>query len=550
MGFNAQKMLFILYNHRKKCYYFFVMKVTETQIYLIQEVIMKKVFNHRNLLLAAAAGVCVSAFAGAALAAGNDDRVLRLSILAPLTTIDQHRTVNLQDDIFLRQIYESLYFQNEKTGEYEPRVAESYTVSEDGLIYKFKIRKNAKFHNGDPVKVSDCVFSFKRASTTPQKKSCLAGVKDIRAEGDDTIVFELKHPNSAFLNSLCLVAVLSEREVTEQGEQFGTKVALAGTGPYYLTSLKHDVEWTCNAFPEYYRGVAKIKKLDYKPITQAAAGLIAFEAGELDWYIAPIANWDDLKANEKYNTQLVPANHISFLVINPNVKPLDDENLRKAIAYCIDKDAMNMTCYDGLAVNADFMVQKQNTGAPTEGIVYNYDPDKAKEYLAKSAYPNGVDIGVINCSAGGYFEKMAQVLQQNLADIGITAKVNRLDSATNMNNMRKQNFSIAPTGFSPSGDFDFYRKFSQTDFVGSFYVKFDETPYDWKHMNELWEKGVSVKTVEERKAVYRELNDWIANTATYLPIFHKVQPYVWVKDLVIPVNYPTNPQVYEWSWKD
>ena len=118
-----------------------------------------------------------------------------------------------------------------------------------------------------------------------------------------------------------------------------------------------------------------------------------------------------------------------------------------------------------------------------------------------------------------------------------------------MNNMRKQTFSIAPTGFSPSGDFDFYRKFSQTDMVGSFYVKFEDTPYDWKHMNELWDKGVATTNVEERKAIYRELNDWIANTATYLPIFHKVQPYVWVKDLVIPVNYPTNPQVYEWSWK-
>ena len=511
---------------------------------------MKKVFNPRTLLFATAAGLSLSVLSGAALAAGNDDRVLRLSILAPLTTIDPHRTVNLQDDIFLRQIYESLYHQNEKTGEYQPRVAESYTVSEDGLTYKFKIRKNAKFHNGDPVTVKDCVFSFKRAQGTPQMKSRLPGVKDIRAEGDDTLVFELEHPNSAFLNSLCGVFVLSEREVTEQGEKFGTQVALAGTGPYYLTSLQHDVEWTCNAFPEYYRGVAPIKKLDYKPITQASAGLIAFEAGELDWYIAPIANWDDLKENEKYNTQLVPANHISFLVINPAAKPLDDENLRKAIAYCIDKDAMNMTCYDGLAVNADFMIGAQNVGAPTAGIVYNYDLDKAKEYLAKSAYPNGVDIGAINCSAGGYFEKMAQVLQQNMAEIGIMARINRLDSATNMNNMRKQNFSIAPTGFSPSGDYDYYRKFSQTDFVGSFYVKFADTPYDWKHMNELWDKGVATTNVEERKAIYRELNDWISNTATILPIFHKVQPYVWVKDLVIPVNYPTNPQVYEWSWKN
>ena len=89
---------------------------------------MKKIFNPRTLLFATAAGIGLSALSGAALAAGNDDRVLRLSILAPLTTIDPHRTVNLQDDIFLRQIYESLYHQNEKTGEYQPRIAESYTT--------------------------------------------------------------------------------------------------------------------------------------------------------------------------------------------------------------------------------------------------------------------------------------------------------------------------------------------------------------------------------------------------------------------------------------
>ncbi|MDY3867890.1 MAG: ABC transporter substrate-binding protein, partial [Pyramidobacter sp.] len=305
---------------------------------------MKKFGKLAALLLASAvlAGTC-------AVASAAEDRVLRLSILAPLTTIDPHSTVNLQDIIFHRQVFESLYHQNEKTGGFEPRIAESYSVSDDGTVYTFKLRKGVKFHNGDLLKASDCVFSFTRAQGTPQMRTHLLGVKKIYAPDDATVVFELEYPNAGFMSALKNVAVISERECKEQGDKFGTLLTLAGTGPYYLTSLQHDVEWTCNAFADYYRGEAPIKKLNYKPISQASAGLIAFESGELDWYIAPIANWDDLTDNPDYNTELVPANHISFLVINPLKKPLDDENLRKAMAYCVDKEAMNMACYDGYA---------------------------------------------------------------------------------------------------------------------------------------------------------------------------------------------------------
>ena len=180
----------------------------------------------------------------------------------------------------------------------------------------------------------------------------------------------------------------------------------------FLYHLQHDVEWTFEAFPDYYRGEAAIKKIRYVPITEASAGLIAFESGELDWYIAPIANWDDLVANPKFKTELVPANHISFVAVNYLRPPLDDDNIRQAIAYAIDKEAMNIACYDGHAVVADFMLQPQNTGAPTKGVVYNYDPEKAKEFVAKSKYPNGTHVGTINCSAGGYFEKMAGASEQ------------------------------------------------------------------------------------------------------------------------------------------
>jgi peptide/nickel transport system substrate-binding protein len=508
---------------------------------------MKKVCRQAVLLLIVVA--IFAALGGATMAFGAAPRTLNLSVLAPLTTIDPHNTTNMQDIIFHKQVFEPLFFQNEATGEYEPRVAESYSISPDGTTYTFNIRKNVKFHNGKDLKASDVVFSFKRAASNPKVRNYLVTMDDVAATDDYTVVIKLKQPNAAFLNDQNMIFVINQAEVEEQGEAFGTKLTLAGTGPYFLTFLNHDIEWTCDAFPAYYRGEAPIKKLRYVPITDASAGLIAFESGELDWYIAPIANWDMLSTNPKYKTELVPANHISFICINQLNKPLDDDNLRKAIAYAIDKDAMNMAVFSGNAVNADFLVGPQNTGAPTTGVVYNHDLKKAKEYLAKSAYPKGTHVGAINCSAGGNYEKMAVVLQASLAEIGLTCDINRLESATNLEYGRTQRFDLLATGSEIGGDFNYWRMYAHSKAVGAFYVKYEGDKFDYKKMDDLWDAGIAVPDLAKRKEIYTELNNMIMETATMLPVFHRVFPYVWATDLIVPRNYAMFPQVYEWSWK-
>ena len=477
------------------------------------------------------------------------DRVLKLTILAPLTTIDPHETTNLQDIIFHKQIFEPLMFQNEATGAFQPRIAESHSVSADGLTYTFNLRKNVKFHNGKDLKASDVVFSFKRAAQSPKVRSYLSSMADISASGDYTVIIKLKQPDAAFMSSQDMIFILNEAEVKEQGAEFGTKLTKAGTGPFFLTSLKHDVGWTCEAFPQYYLGTAPIKKMHWVPITDASAGLIAFESGELDWYIAPIANWNSLSNNPKYKTELVPANHISFICINPLNKPLDDDNLRKAIAYAIDKDAMNMAVFNGLAKKADFLVPPVNAGAPTSGLTYNYDLAKAKEYLAKSAYPKGTNVGSINCSAGGNYEKIAVVLQSNLAEIGITCDINRLASATNLEYGRTQRFNLLATGSEVIADYNYWRIYAHSGAVGTYYVKFQGNKFDYKTMDRLWDEGIAVADPAKRKEIYTKLNDMMMETATMLPVFYRPQTFVWTADLNVPRNYHMFPQMYEWSWK-
>ena len=364
----------------------------------------------------------------------------------------------------------------------------------------------------------------------------------------------LKAPNAAIFSTLGnqFTAILSKKEVEAQGEAFGTKEHLAGCGAYKLTKVESlDSYWEVEAFENFWRGEPAIKKITYKPITEASAGLIAFESGELDWYIAPIANWDALSSNPNYNTELVAANHQSYFIINYTNGELADENLRKAIAYAIDKEACKIVCYDGLAEVANFMYHPTyNTAAPTHDVVYNYNPELAKEYLAKSCMPNGGKLsGALQCSAGGYFEKMAVVIQQNLADIGLEVEVTPMQSATNRDIMRKNQHFMGVSGGNGGGDYDSIRSWTHSESKGSSFIKFGEGDrFDAKWMDEQLEKGAAETDVEKRREIYKAFDEYFMDGAVYIPIFHKVQPYVWTKDLVIPKNFPNYPQVWTWSW--
>jgi len=476
---------------------------------------------------------------------------VNMSILAALTSIDPHPGAeNLQDNIVFSQVYEGLVAQNQATGEYEMRVAESFTVSEDGSVYTFKLRPEAKFHNGDPVRASDVVFSLKRVMGMPGRAIWTSDIVDVVALDDHTVNVVMNGPNAAALNSLSRLMILSEREVTSQGDRFGTIVAHAGTGPYFFTELDHAVGWKMEAFADYYRGPAAIRYINWRPIREASAGLIAFESGELDWYIAPVANWRQLEDNPNFNTQLVPANHITFIAVNYERGVLGNHYVRRAIAHAMCKENMSYGSLDGLTVLANHMIRPgYNVGAPAETLVFEHDPAKAKEYLAKAGFPNGVDVGTITTVSGGYFELVAQILQADLAAVGITSTIRRMENAASLAAYRSQDYDIAVTGNPLFGDYNFFRSMVDSNMVGSFLVRFQGDQFDYQRFDRLFAEGIQEMDPVKRQVIYTELDRLVMETACYLPIFHRTLPIVWVKDLIVPLNYHTNPQVFEWRWQ-
>ncbi|MBR0441239.1 MAG: ABC transporter substrate-binding protein, partial [Firmicutes bacterium] len=376
---------------------------------------------------------------------------------------------------------------NELTLEYEPRLATEYKISDDGLVYTFTLRKGVKFHNGEEMKASDVVFSYDHIKGSPTWSTFYSNIDYAEALDDYTVAVHFKTVSAAAMNNVSQIWIESEKEVTEGGETFGTKACKAGTGPYYIDSFS-ETNVTLKAFPDYYRGEASIKTVNYKQIAEATTGALALEAGELDYYTVPVASFGSYQGMDQFETAAVAANHITYACINYSANPvLENDKVREAIAYAIDKDAINVAAYGGYAKVADYMENPEyNVAAPKGDIVYNHDPEKAKALLAEAGYPNGCDIGKITVTASNYFPDVAVVIQANLEEVGIHSEMNVMENAACIAALRAQDYDLGVLGYTSTGDYDSFRQRVHSDSVGAYFVKFEGNKFDYKHFNQLF----------------------------------------------------------------
>ncbi|MEA4849592.1 MAG: ABC transporter substrate-binding protein [Clostridiaceae bacterium] len=471
---------------------------------------------------------------------------LNLALVGVVSTLDPYATSLTVDLMLFRQIYESFYYVDDY-GQTHSRLALSHEISSDGLEYTFKMREDAFFHNGDPVTADDAVFSFKKAMESGVMAPYVNVISKVEKVDDLTVKITLKQSYTPFLANTAQIGIISEKAYTEAGESFGAIPNKAGTGPYMVTSYDGNTKIELAVFDKYYRGEAAIKKVTFTPMADTSTGLIAFENGELDFFEIPTANWKEINGSGKYNSVLNPTSHISYLLINPNKGILRNQDLRYAIQYAIDREAINIIAYEGLATPAYHMMHPEYIfGASEDAFAFTYDPEKAKEYLVKAGYPDGVDIGVLQHTTANYFPKIAQTVQAQLAEVGITCTLEGGQTSALVTSWRAGEFDIMNSGFNAVLDYDYFTRYTSPSISTSF-LKYQDSEYDADWILEMYNKGAAELDPEKRKEIYFELDDYMARSACYIPVFYKTLPYAWDKNLNVKLdlNYY---YVYEWSW--
>lgn len=495
---------------------------------------------------------------------GVEKDTINLCLNQVVETLNPYASGSLIDNQLFYQLYETLFFFNDQ-GELEPRLAESWEVADDGRTYTIKLKENVKFHNGEYVTAEDAAWSLDyefKSGPFANKRSVVSDFESARAIDEHTLELVSADTSASFLSSISQVGFILEKDAFLEAvanEKIGNEWIPFGSGPYVIESYNPDAEIKLKAFEDYHRGKARIDKVNYQILSDNNTITVAFEAGDLDFIVVPTARWGTIGTNNNYNSYLSPTNHTSFFHINiHNNDALSNKLVRQALSYAIDREAMCIAAYDGIAqpaysmfnpdtVFGGFTIEElEAAGAPT----YQYDPEKAKELLREAGYENGLHIGTILTINGSYWEKMSTIFQSNLADIGVQVDIELADSAACRARRKDHTYQLATTGtnYTPEASYSqqYFRYLTDEQRAAGEYSELDVQN---EHLWEVLQKAINEQDNEKRKEYYLEFNCILQDEMYSIPTFHKAIPYAYQKDLVcdqINTNYY---YIYEFHWK-
>lgn len=384
-------------------------------------------------------------------------------------SLDPH---NCYDSVAMRvymHMFEGLLKSNEK-GELQPGLAESYTISDDGLVYTFELRKDVKFQNGDPFTSKDVKFSFDRAVASPFCAEAAAPIASTEVDGDYKVIVTLKYPYEAQLPffATTYLSIINEKVLNEQGKDFSINPGLSGTGSYQFEKWEKGVAVTLKANENYYGTKPAIPNVVYKNISEASAGDIAVESGDVDVYVHPsTVDIPKLKADGKVAVYEKDSYYVEYLAFNMEKEPFNKKEVREAIALCFNKNDIVTVAVDDIGGSvAGSFVGPLEVGHDPSLTPYEKNIEKAKELMKQAGYENGFSC-TISC-VDGPRKKSAETIQASLREIGITASVDILEGGAFTDAAMKGNVELCLTGMTTlAADADpiLYTCFS-TDNVG------------------------------------------------------------------------------------
>ncbi|MDR1351868.1 MAG: ABC transporter substrate-binding protein [Treponema sp.] len=508
---------------------------------------MKKIFC--SVLPAALA--CLSACSpagngvpGGGAAAETARDTLVVSVASDPATFDLLYANTLIEGQIGNNIYEGLLFHDEE-GRPGPWLAESYEISDDGLDYTFHLRRGAKFHNGEEFKARDVEFTIGYARGTPYGSAVTSLIKAVTVTGDYTVKLTLSEPITSFLSEFASdqFAIYNEKAV-KSVEKYGEHPV--GTGPYRFAGRKPGEEVRLEAFPDYYGPPPPIKNVVFRIIPDDFTAAVALETGDIDLiWIASAASAVALESKEGVTVFSSPSNRVNYLSMNVEKKPFDNVKLRQAVNYAIDRDTIAAVAYEGRSADKDYMAMPWMSGFAEPARRYPHDPARAA-LLAKEAgagRENPVNVTLITTGAN---RRVAEIVQQNLADIGISLSIEIMEFNTWVTQYYAGDFQIAAGGhYIMFKDMNYLSYFYGTENIG----QGNSARYSNPAADRLLAEGRREADPEKRRAVFKQFVDITQEDAPYAVFAGPEIIRAHNSDLVIARNFPNGIYLKDISWK-
>ncbi|MGB4136543.1 MAG: ABC transporter substrate-binding protein [Microbacterium sp.] len=329
--------------------------------------------------------------------------------------------------------YETLVTATE-SGEILPALAETWSLSDDGLTYTFVLREGVTFHNGDTFDSGDVVASFTRLlnDAVPYVTSRFAALKEVRATDEKTVEFVLSQRDAGFLTNLGDPYAVGSAILSETALQSGDPATeMIGTGPYKMVAYKPDQELDLEAFDGYWGDAPANETLRIVYLPEQSAQTAALRNGQID-VMFPTAESARTLTGGQIKLESILGGTVSQLEINVDKNPaLADVRVRNAIALSIDRKAIVDNALLGEGAPSAQIPASLGI-APDLATLPNYsrDLDAAKKLLADAGFADGIDLSLLTYGTASEAQKRwVEVVQSQLAESGIRVTIESLDFA-------------------------------------------------------------------------------------------------------------------------
>ena len=334
--------------------------------------------------------------------------------------LDPHRAAASGTYEMMFNVFEGL-LKPDPDGTVIPAVAESYSISEDGMIYTFALRSGVKFHDGSMVTVDDVLYSLNRLKGTDGERGLSSDfekfVSKIEAVDDKTVRVELSTLNTDFLEKF-IVAIIPENNENHEKNP-------VGTGPFKFVEYRPGQRLVIEKFEEYWNPeLPKVEEVEFRIIPDNQAAIMSFLAGEVQ--ILP--RLDAIQAmllGDRYNLITAEQNMVQLMAMNHAVSPFDDIRIRRAINHAVDKEEVIEIVADGYGTELGSNMSPIMSKYYREGLEDYYEPsvEKAKALLSEAGYPDGFDTKITVPSNYQFHIDTAQVIVEQLKRVGIRAEI-------------------------------------------------------------------------------------------------------------------------------
>jgi len=476
-------------------------------------------------------------------------------------TLDPHMTTDTTAAGIVVEIFGGLVTINTDL-QLELDLAESMEVSDDGLTYTFKLRSNAKFHDGKPVTAHDFKWSIERAAS-PTTGSPVAdtylndiiGVEDvmegrastisgIQVIDDQTLQITIDAPKAYFLAKLSYpTAFVIDRENVEAGGRNWTDNP-NGTGPFRLAEYRIGERIVLERNEFYHRTPAYVDSV----VMNLAGGqsMAMYENSEIDFTGVSLFDLDRIQdPSEPLNRELVVAQpdfSVSYIGFNTNMNPFDDSKFRQALNHAIDKELIAREVFSDLIVPAYGILPPGFPGFdPTlEGL--EYDPELAVTLLSESRYadPDSRDRIIITVpGTGGTFGLDLEVILDMWKQIlGVEVEIQQVEWATYLQDLNKNKFQ-AFAGLGWEADYPDPQDFLDILFHSE--SEINHGAYTNPGLDTVLEEARIEQDIQRRIDLYNQAERIIVEDAAWVPLWFTGEQYVLVKPHV--KGYKVTPMI-------